>query len=146
MVASGRRRIAIHCLASGFDMRHKSRVVAETLRESGLAAVPLPVPATASAKELAMFLRDNRGAFDAVFCRNDLVAAGVLTAILALGLRVPEDVLVIGCDGQIPLPGIWTAFADHRAMAKMAIGHLQRQIDGDCSKRSVRLQLELRTP
>ena len=34
---------------------------------------------------------------DAVFCYNDLTAVGAAAAVLAAGLRVPEDVAIIGC-------------------------------------------------
>ena len=34
---------------------------------------------------------------DGVFCYNDMTGAGALKAILDAGLRVPEDVAVIGC-------------------------------------------------
>jgi LacI family transcriptional regulator len=34
---------------------------------------------------------------DAVFCYNDLTAVGAIEAILQAGLRVPEDLAVIGC-------------------------------------------------
>ncbi len=34
---------------------------------------------------------------DAVFCYNDLLAVGAIRSVLAHGLRVPEDVAVIGC-------------------------------------------------
>jgi len=34
---------------------------------------------------------------DGVFCFNDPTAIGVLKAILDSGLRVPEDIAVIGC-------------------------------------------------
>jgi len=34
---------------------------------------------------------------DGVFCFNDPIAIGVIDAILEVGLRVPEDIAVIGC-------------------------------------------------
>jgi LacI family transcriptional regulator len=34
---------------------------------------------------------------DAVFCYNDPIAIGAIDAILSAGLRVPEDIAVIGC-------------------------------------------------
>jgi LacI family transcriptional regulator len=39
---------------------------------------------------------------DAVFCYNDLTAVGAIRCLLDKGLRVPEDVAVIGC-GNIRL-------------------------------------------
>jgi LacI family transcriptional regulator len=33
---------------------------------------------------------------DAVFCNNDLIAVGALRAILEQGLRVPDDIALIG--------------------------------------------------
>ena len=35
---------------------------------------------------------------DALLCANDLIAAGALHAVLAAGLRVPEDVALVGMD------------------------------------------------
>ena len=43
-----------------------------------------------------------RGVPDAVFVASDVVALGVISAIRAAGLRVPEDVSVVGFD-DIPL-------------------------------------------
>jgi LacI family transcriptional regulator len=34
---------------------------------------------------------------DGVFCYNDPIAIGVVDAILEAGLRVPQDIAVIGC-------------------------------------------------
>ena len=34
---------------------------------------------------------------DAVFCYNDLTAVGAIEAVIQSGLRVPEDVAIIGC-------------------------------------------------
>lgn len=38
--------------------------------------------------------------FDALFCANDAHAAGAMYALLELGLRVPDDVAVMGFDDQ----------------------------------------------
>ncbi|HEX5125535.1 MAG TPA: substrate-binding domain-containing protein, partial [Rhodocyclaceae bacterium] len=39
---------------------------------------------------------------DAVVCRNDLLAIGLINAAQSFGLRVPEDVAITGCD-NIPV-------------------------------------------
>jgi LacI family transcriptional regulator len=38
---------------------------------------------------------------DGVFCYNDPVALGAMTAIFEAGLRIPEDIAVVGC-GNVP--------------------------------------------
>jgi LacI family transcriptional regulator len=38
---------------------------------------------------------------DAIFCYNDLTAIGAIQATIAAGLRVPEDIAIIGC-GNMP--------------------------------------------
>ncbi len=50
---------------------------------------------------------------DGVFCYNDPIAIGVIDAILEAGLRVPQDIAVIGCGNlhfdkslRIPLSSI----------------------------------------
>ena len=40
----------------------------------------------------------------AILCYNDLVALGALQQLRQMGLRVPEDVAVIGCDNQFFCP------------------------------------------
>jgi LacI family transcriptional regulator len=36
---------------------------------------------------------------DAIFCFNDEMAVGANRALREIGLRVPDDVLLVGCDG-----------------------------------------------
>ena len=39
---------------------------------------------------------------DGIFCFNDPLAVGAMEAVLAAGLRMPEDVAIVGC-GNLPL-------------------------------------------
>src|SRR5581483_3259230 len=41
---------------------------------------------------------------DGVFCYNDPAAVGAMQAILEAGLRIPEDIAVVGC-GNLPYSG-----------------------------------------
>ena len=46
---------------------------------------------------------------DGVFCYNDPLAIGAMNTILEAGLRIPEDIAVIGCgnlhyDGSLRVP------------------------------------------
>jgi LacI family transcriptional regulator len=43
------------------------------------------------------FLLKQRTRPDGVFCYNDPLAIGAMTAILDSGLRIPEDIAIIGC-------------------------------------------------
>lgn len=50
-------------------------------------------------------LKSQGSPFTAIFCWNDMMALGVIQALETLGLRVPEDVAVIGFD-DIPLASL----------------------------------------
>ena len=41
---------------------------------------------------------DKKIDFDSVFCGNDLIAIGAMKAIKELGLRIPEDIGIMGFD------------------------------------------------
>jgi DNA-binding LacI/PurR family transcriptional regulator len=101
LVERGRRRIAT--IAGPADM------VAGASRYTGyvdgLAAVGREVDerlvvrgdfGQASGEEAMRTLLERDPAIDAVFCANDLMAAGALRALADAGRRVPEDVAVVG--------------------------------------------------
>jgi LacI family transcriptional regulator len=69
-----------------------------------------------------------------VVCFNDRVAAGVLHAAARLGLRVPEDLSVVGYDDQEHMaaylsPPLTTVALPHRAMGEAAVRLLLDAID-----------------
>ncbi len=65
----------------------------------------------------------------AIFCGNDRTALGCYGALSQLGLRIPDDVAVIGFDNQIDIAqGLWppltTMQLPHYAMGKWAVEYL----------------------
>jgi LacI family transcriptional regulator len=79
----------------------------EALAMAGLAAAPELLEAGAFDAESghrAMTTILNRGRPDAVFVASDVVALGAIGALREAGLRVPDDVSVVGFD-DVPLAG-----------------------------------------
>jgi LacI family repressor for deo operon, udp, cdd, tsx, nupC, and nupG len=71
---------------------------------------------------------------DAVFCLNDLLALGAMRTILKAGLRIPEDIAVVGFDGieegRYSTPTLTTVAPDKATIARKAVELLVAQIDG----------------
>lgn len=74
---------------------------------------------------------------DAVFCFNDLLALGALRTLLDRGLRVPEDVALVGFDdiedGRFSTPTLTTIAPDKADIAAQAVELLVRRL-GDESR------------
>ncbi|GAB2493450.1 LacI family DNA-binding transcriptional regulator [Luteococcus sediminum] len=69
----------------------------------------------------------------AVLCANDRVAAGVFLAAAQRGLRIPQDLSVVGYDDDpnvAPQLGISTVLLPHRRMGERAAELLLDAIDG----------------
>ncbi|HDQ72822.1 MAG TPA: LacI family transcriptional regulator [Chloroflexi bacterium] len=64
-------------------------------------------PIVEGGRQTAQALLNDYPELTALFCYNDLVAVGALQTCADLGLRVPEDVAVVGCD-DIPLAALIT--------------------------------------
>ena len=75
--------------------------------------------------EATRYLLAGHARFTAVFAANDLMAMGALAALRESGLRVPDDVSVIGFD-DVPIvrdvvPGLTTVSVPMREMGRRAI-------------------------
>ncbi|WP_431219566.1 LacI family DNA-binding transcriptional regulator [Leifsonia xyli] len=70
---------------------------------------------------------------DAIFCYSDLLAMGAIRAVFDAGLRVPEDVAVIGIDdieeGRYSRPSLSTISLDIPFIARTAVNRLATRID-----------------
>ncbi len=135
VLARGRRRVAIissYYLEAGRRgwLRQKFPAVFETLAAHGLAPVgPEPGHVFTDAAEFAAWLRDHPGGADAALCENDDAGIGVVGELAAMGLSTPRDVLVAGCDADIPVAGMWTIRPDTDAIASKAVAMLRAMID-----------------
>lgn len=69
-----------------------------------------------------------------VFCTNDTVAAGAMKAVIRAGLRIPEDVAVVGFDdsfvSRIAEPELTTVRIDMDQMGRLATEKLFDLIEG----------------
>jgi len=74
---------------------------------------------------------------DAVFCYNDLLAVGAIRTMLRAGVRVPEEVAVVGFDGieegRYLTPALTTIAPDKQGIASLAVEQLFKRLDGDAS-------------
>ena len=90
---------------------------------------------------------DGRPGFTAVFAANDQMALGMLHGFAASGVRVPEDVSVVGYD-DIPearhfLPPLTTIRQDFHAVGRRSIENLLAAVQGGDAPRWSLIEPEL---
>jgi len=104
-IACGARRVAVVGEARFMQLMLRVRGMCDMARESG-ASVELigfgdwntAVDGYKAGRDLAS--RDESARPDFIIGLTDVLAAGVVDGILSAGLRVPDDMLVAGCDGN----------------------------------------------
>jgi LacI family transcriptional regulator len=86
----------------------------------------------------------------AVMCSNDMTAIGVLHKLYRAGLRVPDDLSVIGFDdihiAEVTIPPLTTIQMSRFELARAAVAALRAQVepsDGSAPKRDYKIQTEL---
>lgn len=105
LIDRGHRRIAIVMgLESHQDSIRRRQGYEDALRRRGIPVDPkLMMPGDYSSQSGVLAVQSllARGVhFSAIFCANDQVAIGVRLALHRQGLRVPEDVSIVGFDDQ----------------------------------------------
>jgi DNA-binding LacI/PurR family transcriptional regulator len=73
--------------------------------------------------------------FDAVFAASDLIAIGAMRALIEHGLRIPEDVAVVGFDdipaARISTPTLTTVVQDTTRAGELLVDKLMRLVHGE---------------
>jgi DNA-binding LacI/PurR family transcriptional regulator len=150
LVDLGHRRIA-H-LAATFDaptfhLREAAR--RRVLTDAGLDPDAQPRVTTAididEARLAAGPLLDEQPT--AVFCDDDLIAAGLYLAVRERGLRIPDDLSVIGFDdmdfARVLEPPLTTVALDAELLGASAFELLERRMAGRRTRRRIVLPAEL---
>jgi DNA-binding LacI/PurR family transcriptional regulator len=72
---------------------------------------------------------------DAAFCFSDELALGALRAVVDAGLRIPEDIALVGFDdiedGRFSVPRLTTIAPDKDLIAELALQSLRNRLAGD---------------
>ena len=88
----------------------------------------------ANGAEVMRYLLSLKYPPDAVFCFNDLLALGAMSALHEAGLRIPKDVAVVGVDdiedGHYATPTLTTIAPDKEEMSRLAVSLLLGRIKG----------------
>jgi len=141
----GARTATQHLLAQGHERVGyigvaDSRYIARALRLDGFASamtgaglipkeqymIDADDPSTPAGRRAAAALLNLPEPPSAVFCFSDRIAMGVLQVAQSRGLRVPEDLSIVGFDNQMfvadaTLPGLTTVELPHRQMGRAAM-------------------------
>jgi LacI family transcriptional regulator len=120
---------------SNFPDKHRSAAYHAVLRAAGLPpeCIVTPDQSREGARVTVSDYVSDHGCPEAIFCHNDDMAIGAYLGLRDSGVRVPDDVALVGCDGiddtewlECPISTIAQPLDQ---MAALAWEFLQRRID-----------------
>ncbi|MES2465592.1 MAG: LacI family DNA-binding transcriptional regulator [Armatimonadota bacterium] len=151
LVGMGLRRIALFALPNPEDRRNQAYI--SVMEAAGLPQECIPLREGTRTETRRQFREyvTACGHPEAVFCHNDDTAIAVYRALCDLGLRVPDDVALVGCDGIedtefLPVP-ITTIVQPVEEMSRIAWEFLQRRLqepDAPPQQHVLEARLEIR--
>ena len=142
LVSIGRTRIAaighIHSRGS-YTSRFRLEGYRAALRKAGITPTSelvwrVPSWRRTDGADAARSLLASPKPPDAIFAFNDLLAIGALQVLRRAGVRIPDDIAVVGFDdieeGKFAAPSLSTVAPDRHAMAMRAVERLVGRIRG----------------
>jgi LacI family transcriptional regulator len=155
LLATGRRRLAFLAGPPYYPSSGRRRYGVEVALEMhGVKPDPqleiVCEPDEASGFETAKSLLERYPDTDGIICYNDLIALGALEACKSLGVRVPQQVALIGFDdirlASIATPSLSTVRVDRfklgRAMVEMLLERMRQS--GETPEKMIRPELVIR--
>lgn len=133
LIDHGHTRILHITQSKRSTIRHRAEVYQSVLAEAGIPYDPsLVVESEINAEEtykvMAQRFAETTLDFTAVFCANDLSAMGFMRAAQEVGLRIPQDISVIGFDDIAPAaflsPPLTTIRIESGELAALALRRL----------------------
>ncbi len=132
LIAQGHKRIG---LLAEQRMAGRLEGYERALRDHGIAfraIVWMASAAPLAEQEIAAFLKKHP-TVSAVFCGSDVLAAGAMRGILRTGRRIPDDIAVVGFDGEpwtpyLPVP-LTTVVQPVAALCREAADLLQKRLN-----------------
>ncbi len=153
VLEKGHRHIAMIAGLTRDNDRAADRVTGcrEAITEAGIAASDLRVI------ETAYSIEDARDSFKhvmalapettAIICGNDVLAAGAIQEAHNSGLRVPDDISIVGFDNielsTVVEPNLTTVHVPHRRMGQTAAQLLLQLRDTDTPPKSIEFQTHI---
>jgi LacI family transcriptional regulator, repressor for deo operon, udp, cdd, tsx, nupC, and nupG len=143
LIALGRRRIAAigdQPYETGETAQFRTLGYERALKDAGIRldkrlVVPTPFFHREAGAQAMKTLLAFRNPPDAVFCYNDLVAAGAMRTLYEAGVQVPDDIAVAGFDdieeSRYMTPSLTTISPDKATIAFLAVDQLFKRLDGE---------------
>ncbi|MEV4170477.1 LacI family DNA-binding transcriptional regulator [Nonomuraea sp. NPDC049709] len=155
LAGTGRRRLMLlgHDPDGGLTARLRLRGFLEGLAEAGLTAydellVGADWTRADGRRAIEEHLDAGRRLPDAIYAMNDSLALGALRALRSRGVRVPEEVALVGFDdveeARYATPSLTSVSPDVEALARNAVAMLDEQIGGRSGGRESRVVVDFR--
>ena len=132
------RWLATLKIAGQLGLAVESKRVVELTQDSTSPSISYPL--------IQKLLQEDKS-FTAILCFNDISAMGAIRALYDAGLRVPEDVSVLGFDdiqsASFHMPSLTTIRQPLQQMGSEGAAALLRQIAGESLPRILRVEPEL---
>jgi DNA-binding LacI/PurR family transcriptional regulator len=154
LIGAGHRTVELITAGSPFDINNfnqRCEGYAAAMHEAGLEvpdyAIWRVTPTLEGAYEhmRELIKRREQPLPSAFFAVNDIIAMGCMRALTEAGLRIPEDVSIIGMDDlsmcQITNPPLTTVRVPRKDIGKMAVRRLVEMIEGSAPRVTLKTQV-----